>query len=154
MNFLSMNLFFLSFFLSLFVLPQLYAQDKNILIHEDFRDIENWRPLYFPKIKKHTQYSIIKEDRKTYLKAESDASASAIIYKKEFNVYEYPRMRWKWKAENIYKKGNVKEKSGDDYPVRVYVIFKYDPDKASFGQKIKYGLAKTIYGEYPPQYYS
>jgi hypothetical protein len=144
------NLFALSFFLSLLVLPQISAEDGNILIHEDFHNLENWGPFYFPTIKKHTRYTVIEEDRKTYLKAESNASASAIIYKKEFNIYEYPRMRWKWKIDNIYHKGNVKEKSGDDYPVRVYVIFKYDPDKATFGQKIKYGLAKKIYGGYPP----
>jgi len=150
MKCLLVRLFSLAFFLGILVLPHLYAQDKNILISEHFLNLENWRPLYFPKIKKHTRYAVVNEDGKTYLKAESNASASAIIYKKEFSVYEYPRMRWKWKADNIYNKGNVKEKSGDDYPVRVYVIFKYDPDKASFGQKIKYGLAKKIYGEYPP----
>jgi hypothetical protein len=132
------------------VLSQAYAEDNNILFHEDFKDLENWTALYFPKIKKHTQYSIVKEAGETYLKAESNASASAIIYKKEFNVYEYPKIRWKWKIDNVYKKGNVKEKSGDDYPIRVYVLFKYDPEKASFGKRIKYGLAKIIYGEYPP----
>lgn len=127
-----------------------YAQGDGVLIYDDFRDLENWRPFYFPKIKKHTRYSVIKQEGKTYLKTESDASASAIIYKTEFNVYEYPRMTWRWKIENIYKKGNVRERSGDDYPARVYVIFKYDPEKAPLGQKIKYALAKKIYGEYPP----
>jgi len=150
MKYLLVRLFSFAFFLSILVLPHLYAQDNNILISEHFQTLENWRPLYFPKIKKHSQYAVIKEDEKTYLKAESNASASAIVYKQEFNIYEYPRMKWKWKIENIYQKGNVREKSGDDYPIRVYIIFKYDPEKASFGRKIKYGLAKKIYGEYPP----
>jgi hypothetical protein len=30
-------------------------------------------------------------------------------------------------------------------------MFKYDPDTASFSEKMKYGLAKMVYGEYPPQ---
>lgn len=149
-KFLSVKIFFISLLLILPFLSQAYAEDNNILFYEDFKDLENWRPLNFPKIKKHTQYSIVKEAGETYLKAESNASASAIIYKKEFNVYEYPKIRWTWKIDNVYKKGNVKEKSGDDYPIRVYVLFKYDPEKASFGKRIKYGLAKIIYGEYPP----
>ena len=149
-KYLSVKIFFTSLLLILPVLSQAYAEDNNILFHEDFKDLENWTALYFPKIKKHTQYSIVKEAGETYLKAESNASASAIIYKKEFNVYEYPKISWKWKIDNVYKKGNVKEKSGDDYPIRVYVLFKYDPEKASFGKRIKYGLAKIIYGEYPP----
>lgn len=149
-KFLSLKIFFISLLLILPALSQAYAEDNNILFHEDFKDLANWTALYFPKIKKHTQYSIVKEAGETYLKAESNASASAIIYKKEFNVYEYPKIRWKWKIDNVYKKGNVKEKSGDDYPIRVYVLFKYDSEKASFGKRIKYGLAKIIYGEYPP----
>lgn len=149
-KFLSLKIFFISLLLIPPVLSQAYTEDNNILFHEDFKDLENWTALYFPKIKKHTQYSIVKEAGETYLKAESNASASAIIYKKEFNVYEYPKIRWKWKIDNVYKKGNVKEKSGDDYTIRVYVLFKYDPEKASFGKRIKYGLAKIIYGEYPP----
>jgi hypothetical protein len=144
------RIFFISFFILLSFLFQAYAQDRKILFQEDFKDIENWRPFSFSKTKKHTQYSIVQEEGKTYLKAESNVSASALIYKKQFNIYDYPRMRWKWKIENVYKKGNVKEKSGDDYPMRVYVLFQYDPEKAPFWQRIKYGLAKTVYGEYPP----
>jgi len=129
---------------------QAYAQEREVLFRENFDSIDNWRPFYFPKIKKHTQYSVVRVDHETYLKSESDASASAIIHKMEFTVYEYPRMRWKWRIENVYRKGTVREKSGDDYPIRVYVMFRYDPHKASIGQKIRYGLAKTLYGEYPP----
>lgn len=140
----------IAFFIFIVFSIQAYAQEREILFRENFANLNNWSPFYFPRIKKHTQYSVVREGHETYLKAESNASASAIIHKKEFNAYEYPRMRWKWRIENVYRKGDVKEKSGDDYPIRVYVMFKYDPRKASFGQKIKYGLAKTLYGEYPP----
>jgi len=129
----------------------LYAEGDRVFLHEDFIDLQNWKPLFFPKIKRHTEYTIEKDGDRNYLRAESNASASGLILKKEFNVFEYPKLKWRWKISNIYLKGNAEEKSGDDYPLRIYVIFKYDPDKASFGQKIRYGLAKTIYGEYPPQ---
>ncbi len=126
------------------------AENKNVLIREDFNGLENWKPLYFSKIKEHTKYSVDKEDGRSYLKAESNASASGIIFKKEFNIFEYPKVRWRWKISNVYRKGNVEEKSGDDCPIRIYIIFKYDPDNASFGQRIKHGFVKAIYGEYPP----
>jgi len=130
--------------------PYLYAQGNKIFLREDFNDLQNWKPLLFPKIKRHTEYTIEKDGDGSYLRAGSNASASGLILKKEFNVFEYPKVKWSWKINNVYKKGNAEEKSGDDYPVRVYVIFKYDPDKASFGQRIRYGFAKAIYGEYPP----
>ncbi len=144
------NISILSFFLHLSLLPQAFPGYGDVLIHEDFQNLAQWRPLHFPKITQHTQYAIVEEEGRTVLKAESSASASALICKKEFSVFDYSRLKWKWRIQNVYEKGNTREKSGDDYPLRVYVIFKYDPDKASFGQKIKYGLAKKIYGEYPP----
>jgi len=127
-----------------------WGQTKPVLFREDFNDLENWRPLVFPKIKQHSIYSIDKDGSDHVLKAASNASASGIIYKKEFNVYDYPKARWRWKVSNIYTKGDERSKAGDDYPIRIYIIFKYDPDAASFGQRLKYGFTKKIYGEYPP----
>ena len=128
----------------------LYAEGERVFLREDFNDLENWKPLFFPKIKRHTEYTIEKDDDMGYLRAESNSSASGLILKKEFNVFEYPKLKWRWKISNVYLKGNVEARSGDDCPIRIYVIFKYDPDKASFGRRIRYGLLKAIYGEYPP----
>lgn len=121
-----------------------------MFLREDFNDLQGWEPLAFPNIRQHTEYTVEKEGVSSYLKAESNASASGIIHRSEFNVFEYPKAKWRWKISNVYKKGNAEEKSGDDYPIRVYVIFKYDPERASFGQKIRYGLARAVYGQYPP----
>ncbi len=126
------------------------AGNDTVFYREDFNALENWRPLYFPKIKEHTEYSIETKGRESYLKSESNASASGIIFKKEFNVLEYPKVRWRWKVSNVYRKGNEEEKAGDDYPMRLYIVFKYDPSTASIGKRLKYGLVKAIYGEYPP----
>lgn len=127
-----------------------YAQDNQVLFREDFHDIANWKPLHFPKIKKHTLYTIEPNGDERYLKTVSDASASGLIYKNEFNVYEFPNIRWRWRVENIYKKADIRTKEGDDYPIRIYIAFKYDPEKASLSEKIKYNAAKLLYGEYPP----
>lgn len=123
---------------------------RDILFREDFDSLENWKPLHFPKIKQHTRYSIESHGNENYLKAVSKASASALTYKKEFNVYEYPHVRWRWNAENVYEKGTPETKEGDDYPLRVYVTFKYDPGKAGYLEQLRYGTAKLLYGEYPP----
>ncbi len=128
-----------------------HALERAVLFHENFATLDNWKSLTFPKIKKHTVYTIQHDGERHYLKAESNASASAIVYHDPFNVYDYPRVKWRWKVNNVYVKGDIRTKSGDDYPIRVYVMFEYDPDKAGTFEKIKYGLAKKRYGEYPPQ---
>jgi len=136
--------------LGIFAVSQAHSEEEIFLLREDFNDLNSWKPLYFPKIENHTSYTIESNSSESYLKAESNASASAVLYKKEFNVYQYSKMRWRWKVENVYENGNAKTKSGDDYPLRIYIVFKYDPEKAGFMEKLQYNAAKLIYGQYPP----
>jgi len=126
------------------------AGEEKVLFREDFRALENWRPLFFPKIPKHSVYTVETQGDQHYLRAESSGSASGLVYKKEFNVYDYPRIRWRWKVDRVYLKGDIHTKAGDDYPIRVYVVFKYDPEQASLLEKLTYQSAKLFYGEYPP----
>lgn len=126
------------------------ADGRDVFFREDFNSLDNWKPFFFPKIKKHSTYTIERDGQNHILKAESRGSASAIVYKDSFNVYEHPRVKWRWKVGNVYKKGNARTKEGDDYPIRVYIMFEYDPEQAGTFEKMKYGLAKSIYGEYPP----
>jgi hypothetical protein len=135
---------------SVLLVSNALSLEKAVLFHEDFTTLDNWKPFTFPRINKHTVYSIQKEGERHYLKAESNASASAIVYKDSFKVYDYPRVKWRWKVDNVYKKGDARVKAGDDYPMRVYVMFEYDPDTSGTFEKIKYGIAKKRNGEYPP----
>jgi hypothetical protein len=142
----------LSFFVcTFFAVSLVYPEGARLLFREDFNTLENWRPLYFPKIQRHSTYTVETIGSESFLKAESKTSASALIYKQEFNVYDYPMVRWRWKAGNVYHDADPEKKSGDDYPIRVYIMFRYDPKTASTIDKIKYGIAKGLYGEYPPR---
>lgn len=109
-----------------------------------------WVPLTFKKINAHTGYSLVKDEGIVVVKAVSDASASGMICKIRIDPEKYPTIQWRWKAENIYKNGDVTQKNGDDYPARIYITFKYDPENASLFEKSKFQIAKLLYGEYPP----
>jgi hypothetical protein len=63
---------------------------------------------------------------------------------------EYPIVQWRWKVENILKKGNVHIKEGDDYPARLYITFEYDSSKLNFLEKVKFEAVRLLYGNYPP----
>ncbi len=135
--------------LCLLALP-LGAQTPEQGFRENFETLANWKPLTFPKIPRHSTYSIQKNGEKSILVASADASASGIVHIRTFNIYQTPVIRWRWKVSNIYSKGDEKKKSGDDYPLRIYVVFKYDPEKAGVLEKAQYSAARLIYGEYPP----
>ena len=137
--------------LSIFALSTISAaQDRTVLFREDFNTLDNWKPYTFPNIKKHSTYTIEKTGDESLLRAESNASASGIVYKDSFSVAEYSHARWRWKVKNLYMKADPHTKAGDDYPVRIYVMFEYDPAKAGFSDQVLYSLARMRFGESVP----
>lgn len=127
------------------------AGGPAVLFREDFAQLEQWKPLLFPKIASHTEYKAAVLDGATVLRMESKASASGLVHRQDFNVYDFPRLAWRWRVEKVFAKGDVTRKAGDDFPVRIYVMFAYDPATAGFLEKVKYETARLLYGEYPPQ---
>lgn len=123
---------------------------ETVFIDEPFISLARWQSFTFPNISMPSKYRLAREDELTCLQMESEGGASALVLNDRFNVYEYPKLTWRWKVHNIYKKGDSSSKKGDDYPARLYVMFRYDDDSASFTKQIKYAVAKLLYGEYPP----
>lgn len=81
---------FLTLFLFAFILALVSrAQDKPGLFHEDFSSLDNGKPFFFPNIKKHSVYSLKKDNENHVLKVESLASGSAVC-KDALKVYDYP----------------------------------------------------------------
>ncbi len=111
---------------------------------------EDWKPLTFKKIQKHTTYELVRDDSQVVIKAVAEASASGLTRKSRINPKEYPIVQWRWKVKNILKKGDVHTKQGDDYPARIYITFEYDSSKLSFLEKRKYEMIRLLYGETPP----
>jgi hypothetical protein len=128
----------------------LYAGD-TVLFRDDFQTLDAWEPLSFSGIDRHTAYVIQELEKSSVLVAKSSNSASAIVCKQTFHVAEFPIIRWRWKVDNVYARGDYRSKSGDDYPIRVYVLFEFDPETAGVGMRLKYGIIKSLYGRYPPQ---
>ncbi len=123
---------------------------REAFISEEFDGLDGWTPVYFRGIDRHSEYRVEKQGDTGCLVAVSNSSASGLAHRQAFDVYQYPKVRWRWIIRNVYEKGDATSRAGDDYPVRVYVMFSYDPEKASFVEKLKYGLARTFYGQYPP----
>lgn len=119
-------------------------------LEEHFDDLDLWEPLFFEKIPAHSSYNVVLDVDANVLEAVTSASASGLIYSEVFDVYKNADLEWSWKISNVFKKGNATKKEGDDYPIRVYIIFEYNPDKSDFFERIQYEAAKAFYGEYPP----
>ncbi|MEJ2114553.1 MAG: DUF3047 domain-containing protein [Gammaproteobacteria bacterium] len=84
-------------------------------------DLDGWKSKSFEG---ETQYTISNDEKKYYLKAESMQSASALYKKIKVNIHETPYLNWSWRIDQALPKLNEKEKFGDDYAARIYVVFK------------------------------
>jgi hypothetical protein len=132
------------------ILVPVFQSAQELAVDEDFASLNNWRSLKFDRIETLSLYSIKTEGESTYLKTSSNGGASGLIFKKRFNIYNYPKIEFRWRADSVLASGNALKKSGDDYPIRVYILFEYDPERATTWEKIRFEAVKLIYGEYPP----
>ncbi len=69
-----------------------------------------------------TQYRLVEQDDQLVLNARAQGSSSGLFNTTEVSLDETPWLKWRWKVARIGNGNDEKSKSGDDYPVRLYVI--------------------------------
>jgi hypothetical protein len=99
--------------------PTLAAE---VLLIDDFEQglAAFWSPKIFHGT---TRYAVVADGSGHVLQADSQATASGLIYEREFNPHDWPVLVWRWKVAGIIEKGDARIKAGDDYAARVYVVF-------------------------------
>ena len=110
-----------------------------------------WQALTFPKVARHTRYGLVRDGERWVLRADSEASASALYRPLDLDPRDYPRLTWRWKVANVLVNADARRKTGDDYAARVYVAFRYDPARATAWEKAAFGAWRLVYGTYPPR---
>ena len=83
--------------------------------------LDGWDAQTFRK-KTPTQYALVKDSGTQVLRADCKASASGFISRGEIDLAKTPVLEWRWKVDQVYPGLNEREKSGDDFPARVYVV--------------------------------
>lgn len=132
--------------------PHVLAQEPPLL--SEFSKMtalsDGWEPLEFPKIEQHSRYELIREDGSQVVKAHTSGGASGLIARLNVKPANSLMLNWRWKVSNVFEKGDAREKSGDDYPARIYVAFEFEPDKAGFFERAKRKTAEVLFGEELP----
>ncbi len=87
---------------------------------EGFPDetLQDWQQKSFVG---QTSYKLITENGVTVLKGTTDKSASLLFKRDTVNLEQTPWLDWVWKVDSTYEILNETEKSGDDFPARLYV---------------------------------
>ena len=72
--------------------------------------------------RKPTQYRLTQDAGTQVLEAQCQASASGWIWKEKVDLHTTPILLWRWKVAKVYPGIREREKAGDDFPARVYVV--------------------------------
>lgn len=81
--------------------------------------LSNWTNKSFQG---ETIYSIVTDNGRSVLKAESNDSASGLAKEKKIDLFKTPYLNWSWKINNHLLNLDESKKPGDDYAARLYVV--------------------------------
>ncbi len=105
---------------------------------------ETWEPMTFSGIDRHTRYTLIQDDGRTVILADSRNAASGLIRSLRVDPADFPVIQWEWKIEHVLEKGDAGTRQGDDYAARIYVAFAFDPDQASWWERARHKSAAML----------
>ena len=129
----------------------LLAQEAALTPFSQMRAIsDGWEPLEFPNIDQHTRYQLVTDDGVQVVRAQTDGGASGLIARLDLEPTDSMILRWRWKVSNVFEQGDAREKSGDDYPARIYVAFEFQPEQAGFFERARRKAAEVLFGETLP----
>ncbi len=84
------------------------------------------------------------------VEVETDGSVSMIGKEVATDLSKMPVLNWEWRIENRVVESDLSVKGEDDRAVALYVTFPYDPDTASFSEKMMRPLVEMARGANAP----
>lgn len=94
--------------------------------------VKSWSVHAFPKIARHTRFSLVRDDDATVLKADSDSAASGLVTRVDVDPARHPYLEWRWRVDDVIASARWGEKGADDFAARLFVIFESDGGAFSF----------------------
>jgi len=79
------------------------------------------------KLDGQTYYALKRQNHKIVLESDSTNAASGLFKEVSINLNKTPIIHWSWKIKNTLQSNNEREKSGDDFAARIYIIFSDGP---------------------------
>jgi hypothetical protein len=108
---------------------------------------QEWKPFVLSSSKKNTDYLLVAEDGVTVLRAMAHGSASALVFKTEFDPNKFPTLSWRWKVAQGIPDANNADVSKEDSPLRVIVAFDGDQSKLTLKDKFASSFAQNASGQ-------
>lgn len=112
--------------------------------------ILTWSPRSFTGETLYTSDPLVGRDA---IRADSQGSASALLRRIDVDLVATPVLHWSWKVGNLLAGVDESRKSGDDYPARVYILFRGDWfDPRSLGVSYVWSSSQARESAWPNAY--
>ncbi len=110
-----------------------------------------WKPLELPNVERPSEYRAVKDGDGWVLEASADCGCSALaIAASDIDLAATPVLRWRWWAEELPRVADEFTREGDDFAGRVSVMFAFEPDQASWIERVTHDLTGRVVGREMP----
>ena len=94
-----------------------------------------------------TRYKAVSIDGREAARADATCSASGLLYPLEHGVLmRRPMLSWEWRIDDDLEIPDHRSRAGDDFAARVYVIFEFQPERASPWERLRHRALRAIFG--------
>lgn len=109
-----------------------------------------WQPLRFRSVERSTDYAPL-ADAQPGVRAESRCGASALVLPLDGAELERtPVLHWQWRVLRGLDVADERSRGGDDFAARVYVMFRFQPERAGWLERAQRALGESLYGSRIP----
>ncbi|MBP1682138.1 MAG: hypothetical protein H6Q35_2477 [Proteobacteria bacterium] len=105
-----------------------------------------WVTQSLPGVDRENRFDLISEQGSTVLRVVSDRSSSSLAYALRVDPAATPLLKWRWRISGALAGSDLREKAGDDYAARVYVLFDLPVERLSIGDRLKISAARLLHG--------
>ena len=109
-----------------------------------------WQIIQLEKNVSPTQYRPLYWDGVYAIESQANRSMALLGRKVDVDLTATPVLCWRWRAEDVLKKADMKRRQGDDYAARVYIAFALPADALSFTDKAALSVARALFGDRVP----
>ena len=119
-----------------------------------------WRPITFPSIERHTRFEAVdasetRSGRAWKARADCSASGMAVDVGPIDLVRDPQILSWRWRRRQLPApvrtvEADERERAGDDFAARVYVMFELDPRRLGAWLRLRHSIASRVLGRKLP----
>lgn len=126
----------------------LYGGDARADIDPVLKD-QGWDEILFEE-QPPNQFTPLPEAEGDGIQVVSDSTVSVAFLNVDIEIEATPLLKWQWRSSNPDPDTDTTKKGGDDRTLAVYVAFPYQPEHASFGEKVQRPIIEALKGKDTP----